>query len=100
MGREKEAVSSGYWPLYRYDPRLAHAGDHPLRLDSRRPTRPFREFAAAEARFAMLAHANPSGAGRLMELAQRDIDERWRYYEQMAGVERTLTESNGKDPTQ
>ena len=27
-----------------------------------------------------------------MELAQKDIDERWRFYEQMAGVERTVPE--------
>jgi hypothetical protein len=27
-----------------------------------------------------------------MALAQADIDERWHYYEQLAGVERTMTD--------
>ncbi|MHC4413796.1 MAG: pyruvate:ferredoxin (flavodoxin) oxidoreductase [Planctomycetota bacterium] len=88
MTHQKDAVSSGYWPLYRYDPRR----DHPWRLDSRKPSRPFREFASSEARFAMLARSNPEGAKRLMDLAQKDIDERWHLYEQMVGVERAAPE--------
>ena len=38
----------------------------------------------------MLARANPEQAERLLALAQRDIDERWHFYEQMAGVERSV----------
>ena len=30
----------------------------------------------------------------LMALAQSDIDERWRYYEQLAGIERTVAHSH------
>jgi hypothetical protein len=41
-----------------------------------------------EARFAMLARVDPYRAAELMALAQRDVDERWHLYEQMAGVER------------
>ncbi|MBV8269222.1 MAG: hypothetical protein JO252_23110, partial [Planctomycetaceae bacterium] len=48
--------------------------------------------AMKEARFSMLARSNPAHAERLLELAQRDIDERWRFYEQMAGVERSVPE--------
>ena len=45
-----------------------------------------------EARYAMLARSNPAQAERLMALAQRDVDERWRFYEQMAGVERSVSD--------
>ncbi|HEY5578930.1 MAG TPA: 4Fe-4S dicluster domain-containing protein, partial [Acidimicrobiia bacterium] len=90
MSHQKEAVDSGYWPLYRYDPRHATAGDHPFHLDSRPPSKPFAEFAKSEARFAMLERANPAQANRLMALAQADIDERWRYYTQITDVERTV----------
>ncbi|MGE5756435.1 MAG: thiamine pyrophosphate-dependent enzyme, partial [Planctomycetaceae bacterium] len=90
MSHQKEAASSGYWPLYRYDPRLAGAGAHPFHLDSRKPTLPYKNFAMQEARFAMLTRSNPAQAERLMQLAQRDIDERWRFYEQMAGIERSV----------
>jgi pyruvate-ferredoxin/flavodoxin oxidoreductase len=86
MTHQKEAVRAGYWPLYRFDP----GGDgHPFHLDSKKPTLPLREFASQEARFAILARIDPDRFGRLMEESQRDIDERWRLYEQLAGVERS-----------
>jgi pyruvate-ferredoxin/flavodoxin oxidoreductase len=88
MTHQLEAVRSGYWPLYRYDPRHAATGDHPLQLDSKKPTIPVREFASKEARFAMLARSRPQDSERLLGLAQDDVDERWHLYEQLAGVER------------
>ena len=39
MSHQAEAVNSGFWPLWRYDPRPA-AGQRPMRLDSREPTIP------------------------------------------------------------
>jgi pyruvate-ferredoxin/flavodoxin oxidoreductase len=89
MGHQKMAAESGYWPLYRYDPRREIAGDHGLHLDSRKPTIPFETFAMTEARFSMLARTRPEVAVELMGLAQRDIDDRWHFYEQMVEVERT-----------
>jgi pyruvate-ferredoxin/flavodoxin oxidoreductase len=89
MTHQKEAADSGYWPLYRFDPALASDGGHPFRLDSREPTIPFKEFAMKEARFAMLARANPDESERLMDLAQTDIDDRWHYYEQAEDIEWT-----------
>ena len=88
MNHQKDAVNTGYWPLFRYDPRNAHGDQHPMRLDSRKPTSPFTMFAEKEARFAMLQRANPAEAKRLFEQAQSDIDARWRLYEQMVGVTR------------
>ena len=87
---QKHAVSSGYWPLYRYDPRLAQTGRQPLSLDSRKPKGAFRDFAATEGRFAMLRRIDPARAEQLTRQAQNDIDERRRVYEQIAGVERDL----------
>jgi pyruvate-ferredoxin/flavodoxin oxidoreductase len=87
MEHQRDAVRSGYWPLYRYDPRHAIAGDHPFRLDSKAPTLSFGEFARHESRFTLLAAANPAHAAELAERAQLDIDERWHLYEQEADVE-------------
>ena len=39
----------------------------------------------------MLVRANPAQAERLLELAQKDINDRWHFYEQMAGIERTIS---------
>jgi pyruvate-ferredoxin/flavodoxin oxidoreductase len=92
MTHQKDIVQTGFWPLYRYDPREAQAGKRPFRLDSRKPTKPFKDLAMTEARFAMLARANPEHAEHLFALAQKDIDDQWHYYEQMAGVEREITD--------
>ncbi len=89
MDHQKLAAETGYWPLYRYDPAREHAGLPGLRLDSRKPTLPFKEFAQKEARFAMLARANPTHAEELLARAQQDIDDRWHLYEQMVHIHRT-----------
>jgi pyruvate-ferredoxin/flavodoxin oxidoreductase len=87
MEQHKLAVDTGYWPLYRYDPRHGHAGEHPFHLDSRPPKLPLSEFTSREARFAMLARSRPADAKELAELAQHDVDERWHVYEQLAEIE-------------
>lgn len=97
MSHQKELTQSGYWPLYRYDPRLAREGAHPFHLDSRKPSIPFKEVARKEARFAMLERANPEHARHLMMLAQSDIDDRWHLYEQMAGIQRSLAELTAEE---
>ncbi len=90
---QKGLVNSGFWPLYRYDPRLATDHGHPFQLDSRKPKLSFGEVAAKEARFAMLERSKPERARYLFDLAQREIDERWHFYEQLAGIEREVVES-------
>jgi pyruvate-ferredoxin/flavodoxin oxidoreductase len=89
MSHQKEATASGYWPLFRYDPAFEAKGQPGLRLDSRKPTIRFKDFAEKEARFAMLARANPERSSELMATAQRDIDDRWQLYEQLVEVHRT-----------
>jgi pyruvate-ferredoxin/flavodoxin oxidoreductase len=89
MSHQKEAADSGYWPLFRYDPARELVGQPGLRLDSRQPSIPFTEFARKEARFAMLARANPDRAVELFAAAQKDIDDRWHLYEQMVHIHRT-----------
>ena len=89
MTHQKDAVRSGYWPLWRYRP-TTEANARPFQLDSKDPSIPVSEFTLQEARFAMLARANPEHASDLLALAQVDVDERWRYYRQLAGVERSL----------
>ena len=97
MTHQKDVVRSGFWPLYHYDPRLAHQGEHPFHLDCHKPTMPFKDFAAKEARFAILAHSDPQRAEHLFELAQSDIDDQWHYYEQMAEVEREMSEETEEE---
>jgi pyruvate-ferredoxin/flavodoxin oxidoreductase len=85
MQLQKEAVNCGYWPLYHFDPRDEV---HPFHLDSKKPTGDYKEFAMKEARFNILTRSKPETAARLFHLAQDDINARWHFYEQLAGVER------------
>ena len=89
MSHQKDAVKSGYWPLYRFQP-TNDEGGRPFKLDSHTPSIPIRDFAATETRFAILERTQPERAAHLAALAQADADERWRYYTQLAGMERTV----------
>ena len=89
MSHQKDAVKSGYWPLYRFHPSEIDEGQ-PFKLDSHKPTIPVHEFVATEARYAILERTHPDRARDLAELLQADIDERWRYYEQLASMHRTI----------
>ena len=89
MSHQKDAVRSGYWPLYRFHPSEGEDGQ-PFKLDSQAPSIPIRDFVASETRFAILARTHPERAAELADLAQGDADERWRYYEQLAGMHRSV----------
>ena len=69
------------------------AGAHPFQLDSKKPTLALAEFEMAETRFSMLARSEPDRAQLLLGLAQADVDERWRYYEQLAAVSRVVPQA-------
>ncbi len=84
MEQQKLAVESGYWPLYRFDPRRAAEGKNPFQLDSRDPKIPLMKYMENEARYRMLRRTNPEQFEELMEKAQRVVLERWQRYKRMA----------------
>ena len=86
LEHQKNAVASGYWPLYRYNPSLAAEGKNPFTLDSKAPSVPLADYAATEDRYKMLQTAHPDEAQRLMTQAQADVDAQWARYQRMAGV--------------
>jgi pyruvate-ferredoxin/flavodoxin oxidoreductase len=78
------AVKTGYWPLYRFDPRLRQNGGFPLRLDSPAPTAKLSEFAYNETRFRLLLQSDPERARELMDAAQAGVNRRFAMYQQLA----------------
>jgi pyruvate-ferredoxin/flavodoxin oxidoreductase len=84
MTDQKVAVESGQWLLYRYNPEKTAAGENPLTLDSRAPTRKVQDFLLQQTRFKMLTKSKPEDAKRLWKLAQQDVENRYRMYEYMA----------------
>jgi pyruvate-ferredoxin/flavodoxin oxidoreductase len=86
MKQQWLATASGYWPLFRYNPAMREAGESPFRLDSPRPTVPFREYAYNELRYKTLAQTRPEEAAELLRQAQADVDEKYRIYEGFASL--------------
>ncbi|MGO8672853.1 MAG: pyruvate:ferredoxin (flavodoxin) oxidoreductase [Capsulimonadaceae bacterium] len=84
LQHQKMAVDSGYWPLYRYDPRVSAQGGNPFSLDSARPTLPLKDYIYTEARYRSLQQSQPEHAADLLKLAEVDIKRRWEAYEAMA----------------
>lgn len=80
------AVKSGLWPLYRYNPVLADEGQNPLKLDSKDPSIPVKEYAYSETRYSMLTLSDEARAEQLMQAAQADVNARWELYKQMASI--------------
>jgi len=75
----KRAVQSGYWLLYRYDPRK----EHPLQLDSKEPTMPYEEFLDGEVRYASLRRSFPENAEKLFAEGSKEAAERYQKYKNM-----------------
>jgi len=90
--QQQLAVDSGAWVLYRYDPRRADQNLNPLQLDSKAPKVPFKDYAYNETRFKMLTQSKPEHAEHLLVLAQKDANERWRMYEQLASLDYSAQE--------
>ncbi len=86
MDEQKKAVSSGYLPLYRYNPALTFEGKNPLQLDSKAPTTSFQEYANGENRYKVLHKLNPEAAGQLMEKASVWSANRFEYYQKLAAL--------------
>ncbi|NMB90276.1 MAG: pyruvate:ferredoxin (flavodoxin) oxidoreductase, partial [Chloroflexi bacterium] len=86
LSQQKRAVQSGYWPLYRYHPERAAAGQNPLVMDSKAPSIPLESFAYQENRFRSLLQANEQRAEALLEQAQSDVQARWERYRHLAAA--------------
>ncbi|MBE6133084.1 MAG: pyruvate:ferredoxin (flavodoxin) oxidoreductase [Erysipelotrichaceae bacterium] len=79
MKQEKLAVECGYFPIFRYDPRLAKEGKPCLQIDG--PVDPdyskFRDFVMTETRFSQLPRVNPAEAEELLTKSENYAKDRW-----------------------
>ena len=86
LEQQKLAVQSGAWPIYRYNPNLAHEGKNPLTIENKEPTIPISQYAYNETRYKMLTQMDEARAEELMREAQQDAKARWTLYQQMAAI--------------
>ncbi|NLO11548.1 MAG: pyruvate:ferredoxin (flavodoxin) oxidoreductase [Candidatus Cloacimonetes bacterium] len=78
--RQKLAVDTGYWLLYRYNPLKALEGKNPLTLDSKEPTKPVTDFLKTERRYADLARIFPDRYEMFNEGSEVFFKERYQQY--------------------
>jgi pyruvate-ferredoxin/flavodoxin oxidoreductase len=80
----KQAVDTGYWPLYRYNPALAAEGKNPFIFESKAPDGNLQTFLAGENRYASLEKTFPGESERLRKQLEEEVNEKYRSYMVMA----------------
>lgn len=73
--QQQNAVKSGYWPLFRYNP-LKARGER-FSLDSKEPSLALSEFLYNETRFSVLTRHDPDHAAKLLAEAENGVANRW-----------------------
>ena len=82
--QQKRAVASGYWPLYRFDPRRGAQGEPMLRLDSSPPQGKLGDFMHNETRFRMVEQQDPERYAILLRMAEIENSRRFALYQTLA----------------
>ncbi|MDD4699865.1 MAG: pyruvate:ferredoxin (flavodoxin) oxidoreductase [Oscillospiraceae bacterium] len=83
---EKNAVTSGYWHLFRYDPRNADTDKGMFMLDSKAPTGSYQDFIKNEVRYSSLLRANPERAADLFGKAEKYAIEKRTHLEKLEDI--------------
>ena len=86
----QEAVDSGYWNLYRYNPDRKKQGKNPFILDSGEPKTSFRDFIMGQIRYSSLAKEFPSVAEKLFEMTEEDAKKKLETYKKLAAMDEAL----------
>ncbi len=81
----RQLTASGFWPLFRFDPRRADEGKIPLMLDSRPPSAALDETLMNEQRFRRLNTQQPEVAEQLWKDAAEDLQKRYDFLAMLAG---------------
>ena len=87
----KLAVECGYWPTFRFDPRLALEGKNPLQMDSKEPDwSKYHDFLLSESRYAQLTKINPDHAKRLLDANLAGAKARYQMYKRYLAMDYSI----------
>lgn len=75
----KNAVDSGYWHTFRFDPRKTDAGENPFTLDSKEPKGDYQAFLNNEVRYSSLTRSFPERAEELFARAQEVAKDKYNH---------------------
>ncbi|WP_042858749.1 pyruvate:ferredoxin (flavodoxin) oxidoreductase [Dickeya sp. NCPPB 3274] len=81
----RQLTATGFWPLYRFDPRRTAEGKPALVTDSRPPSASLSETLLNEQRFRRLNSQQPEAAALLYEEAEADLRRRYDFLSLLAG---------------
>ena len=84
LSHQKNAVETGSWPLYRYNPENIKEGKAPLMLDSKAPSKPLSDYMSNETRFQIVNKQNPERYETLLNKAQENVKEKRSLLEHMS----------------
>ncbi|MCL2380923.1 MAG: pyruvate:ferredoxin (flavodoxin) oxidoreductase [Treponema sp.] len=84
LEQQKAAVTSGIWPIYRYDPRLKAQGKNPFQLDCKDPTTSVEDYMYKEVRFKSLKTADPARADTLLAMSKAQTERVWKEYKYLS----------------
>jgi pyruvate-ferredoxin/flavodoxin oxidoreductase len=84
LEHQRLAADTGYWPLYRFDPRRDQAGQPPLVLDSPPPTVDISRLMAVEGRFQLTDQQGHEHYEHLIDQARHQIAKRVALYQELA----------------
>jgi len=84
LDQQKLASESGYWPLYRFDPRRIATGETPLLMDTTQIKGSLAQFMRNEARFRMVEQQDAPRFLDLLAKAEREVKNRFQVYENLA----------------
>ena len=89
----KLATECGYWPTFKFDPRLEPAGTNPFKITSKAPNWDrYREFLMNEARYAQLVDINPDKAEELYNANLYEAKRRYAMYTRYAAMDYSISE--------
>ncbi len=82
---QKAATECGYWPIFRFDPRLAEQGKNPLQLDCPDPDfDKYQDYLLSQTRYSQLPKVNPTEAESLLAANKAYAVKRWAKLKKMA----------------
>jgi pyruvate-ferredoxin/flavodoxin oxidoreductase len=81
---EKNAVTSGYWNTFRFDPRMVEEGKNPFQLDSKAPTTSYQDFLKNEVRYSQLSRQNPERAEELFARSEKNAINKYAHLQKLS----------------
>lgn len=80
----KEAVQSGYWFCYRFDPRKKTEGKNPFQLDSKEPSLELEKFLSDEMRYEYLKRTHPEEAVKLQDELKKHLKAKYEQFKMLS----------------